>query len=142
MEKANLLILCTGNSARSQMAEAYFEKLAGDKFNVVSAGLEPRPVNPLAIQVMKEDGIDISHKRSKGVKEFLGRMTFQAVIFVCEKAEMNCPTVFPFSLKRFSWPFEDPAAFEGSDEARLEKFRDIRDQIKEKIEASLVSNEI
>ena len=133
MEKENILILCTGNSARSQMAEAYFRKFGPKRFEPMSAGLEPRPINPLTIQVMKEDGIDMSRKRSKRVKEFLGRVTFQAVIFVCEQAEKNCPSVFPFSMRRISWPFEDPAVFKGSDDEMLEKFREVRDQIKEKV---------
>lgn len=134
MDKTNnILVLCTGNSARSQMAEAYLKRLAGDRFTIYSAGFEPRPIHPYTIRVMREDGIDTSDQRSKGVKEFLGKMGCLYVIIVCEKAEMNCPTLFPGGINRIYWPFEDPSAFEGEESDRLNKFREIRDLIKERI---------
>jgi arsenate reductase len=134
MDKTNnILVLCTGNSARSQMAEAYLKKLAGDRFTIYSAGFEPRPIHPYTIRVMQEEGIAISDQRSKGVKEFLGKMAFLYVITVCEKAEKNCPTLFPGALTRLYWPFEDPSAFEGEESERLNKYREIRDLIKERI---------
>lgn len=133
MAKQNILVLCTGNSARSQMAEAYIRREVSDQFDVFSAGLEPKGLHPLTIKVMEEDGIDMSGHRSKPVKEYLGKMSFQYVITVCANAEKNCPTVFPFAMTRLHWPFEDPAAQEGTEEDKTDKFRKIRDQIKNKV---------
>ena len=134
MNLARLVIICTQNSARSQMAEAFFKKYCSDVLEVHSAGFEPAEVNPLAKQVMDEIGIDISEQRSKSVREFLGRMQFGYVIAVCKKAEGRCPTIFPGVRKLFSWPFDDPAAVEGTDEEKLEKFREVRDQIEIKVQ--------
>jgi arsenate reductase len=128
-----VLFLCTGNSARSQMAEAFVRKYAGDGFEAHSAGLEPRGVNPFTIQVMREVGIDISNQTSKGINTYLGKVLFQYLITVCDDAEKNCPTVWPGVNQRMHWSFEDPAAFQGSDEEKLEKFRQIRDLIEGKI---------
>lgn len=134
MDRARLVIICTQNSARSQMTEAFFKKYGGDVLEVHSAGFEPTEVNPLAKRVMAEVGIDISTQRSKSVKEFLGRMQFGYVIAVCKKAEGRCPTIFPGVRKLFSWPFDDPAAYEGTDEEKLEKFRAVRDEIDTKVQ--------
>ena len=128
-----VLFLCTGNSARSQMAEAFLRKYAGEYFEAHSAGLEPKPVNPFTVQVMEEKEIDISGQTSKGVDTYLGKTLFQYLITVCDDAEKNCPTTWPGVNERMHWSFEDPAAFEGSDEEKLEKFRQIRDLIDEKI---------
>ncbi len=133
MENLNVLFLCTGNSCRSQMAEAFVRKYASDTIAVFSAGLEPRPVHQMAIEVMKEVGIDISGQRSKPISEFLGKIDFRYVIFVCEKAEQNCPYVYPHVLHRLSWPFDDPAKAQGSTEVRLAAFRDARNAIEKKI---------
>lgn len=126
-----ILILCSGNSCRSQMAEALFKKYGVDKLEVVSAGLEPKPINPLTIEVMKEIGIDISGNKSKSVKEFLGKTTFDYIIFVCDRAERNCPHIYPNVFKRISWPLQDPAEATGTREERLAAFRIIRDNISE-----------
>lgn len=134
MKKDNILILCTGNAARSQMAEGYFRKFAGDKLNIFSAGLEPKRLHPMSKRVMKEDGIDIENQKSKGVDAFLGKLNFRYLIIVCAKAEKNCPTTFPGALGRLFWPFEDPAAAPGSDEEKLEIFRAVRNQIKSRIQ--------
>jgi len=131
MRKPNVLIVCTGNSARSQMAEGFMSKTLGDKFDITSAGLDPRPIHPLTIQVMQEVGIDISQHRSKALKGFLGQH-FTYLITVCSDAEARCP-IFPGVIYRLFWPFEDPAAFVGTDEQKLAKFRQIRDLIDEKI---------
>jgi arsenate reductase len=133
MRKDKLLILCSQNSARSQMTEAFFEKYGGDVMEAYSAGLEPTIVNPYAIRVMQEIGVDISGKRSKNFREFLGRVQFGYVIGVCKKVENQCPTIFPGVRNCLAWPFEDPAAFEGTDEEKMEKFREIRDQIEKKV---------
>ncbi len=131
-----VLFICTGNSARSQMAERLLRHLAGDQFEVYSAGLEPKPINPYAIRVMQEIGLDISGQHSKSVMEYLGHVHMGIVITVCDKAEANCP-IFPFTMKRLYWPFEDPADFVGTDDETLRKFRGIRDQIFERLQAWL-----
>lgn len=132
-----VLFLCTGNSARSQMAEAFLRKYAGDHFEVHSAGLEPKDVNPFTIQVMQEVGLDISDQTSKGVDTYLGKVLFQYLITVCDDADKNCPTVWPGVNQRMHWSFKDPAAFEGTDAEKLARFRGIRDQIDERIQAWL-----
>ncbi len=133
MNKQRVLFLCTGNSARSQMAEAFLRKIGGEYFEPHSAGLEPRGLNPLTIEVMKEVGIDISGQKSKGVDVYLGKMLFQYLITVCDDADKNCPTVWPGVSRRMHWPFEDPARFEGTGEQKLAKFREVRDLIEKKI---------
>jgi arsenate reductase len=137
-----VLFLCTGNAARSQMAEALLRKYAGDHFEVHSAGLEPKSVNPFAIQVMQEVGLDISDQTSKGVDTYLGKVLFQYLITVCDDADKNCPTVWPGVNQRMHWSFEDPAAFAGTDAEKLAKFREIRDQIDERIKAWLEEQSI
>jgi len=132
MEKPKVLFLCTENSARSQMAEALLKKYAGNKFDVYSAGLEPGILNPLAVEAMKEIGIDINGQYSKPVKLFLGKLNFTYIITLCDNAEKRCP-IFPGNSIRFHWPFEDPAAQKGDEESKLNKFRKIRDQIRDKI---------
>jgi len=124
-EPVRVLVLCTGNSARSQMAEGIIRNLGADRFEVHSAGTRPQGVNPLAVLVMEEIGVDITGHRSKSVDEFRGQ-EFDYVITVCDNAAENCP-VFPGKTRRLHWGFEDPAAAEGSDEERLEAFRRVRD---------------
>lgn len=134
---ARVLFLCTGNSARSQMAEAFLRHYAGDHFEAHSAGLEPKGVNPFTVQVMQEKGIDMSSHTSKGVDAYLGKVLFQYLITVCDDADKNCPTVWPGVNVRLHWSFEDPAAFEGADETKLAKFRQVRDQIEQRIKTWL-----
>lgn len=131
--KQRILFLCTGNSARSQMAEAFLRRYGVDKFEAYSAGLEPKGINPLTIKVMQEIGIDLSGQRSKGVREFLGSIFIHQLITVCDNAEKNCPTTWPGVVKKIHWSFEDPAACEGSDDEKLAKFREVRDQIEQKV---------
>ncbi len=133
MSKTNVLFLCTGNSARSQMAEALLRRYAGDRFAAYSAGLEPRGIHPLTIQVMAEMGEPLTGQYAKDVREYLGRMHFGYLITLCSDAEARCPSVFPGLGQRLHWAFEDPAAFEGPTEARLQKFRQVRDQIDQRI---------
>src|SRR5215207_3718126 len=135
MSRQRVLFLCTGNSARSQMAEAFLRKYAGDLFQPHSAGLEPKGVNPLTVKVMKEAGIDISNQTSKGIEMYLGKTLFQYLITVCDDADKNCPTVWPGVNTRMHWSFEDPAKFEGTEEEKLAKFREVRDLIEIKIRA-------
>jgi arsenate reductase len=127
MEKEKVLIVCTGNSARSQMAEGLLRHEAGDRFEVFSAGTKPGRVRPEAIAVMNEISMDISDHRSKSVDEFIGQ-GFTYVITVCDNANETCP-VFPGHTQRLHWPFPDPASAEGSDEDRKAAFRKVRDQI-------------
>jgi arsenate reductase len=127
--KKRVLILCTGNSARSQMAEGLLVHDAGDRFEVESAGTKPGRVRPEAIAVMKELGIDISSHRSKHVDEFKGQ-SFDYVLTVCDNAKESCP-VFPGYAKRIHNAFEDPAAFQGTEEERLAFFRRVRNEIRD-----------
>lgn len=134
MEKVRVLILCTGNSARSQMAEGWLNHLAGDRFQAFSAGSQPAGyVHLLAIRVMAEVGIDISQHRSKSMNEFLGQ-PFDYVITVCAPAAEACP-VYPGPARRLHWPFDDPAEASGSEEERLAVFRRVRDAIRARLEA-------
>jgi len=130
--KPGVLILCTGNSARSQMAEGFLRAMAGDRFDIYSAGLTPKGVDRHAIEAMREVGIDIASHESTDVRDFLGR-AFGIIITVCDNAERNCP-VFPGAAIRLHWPFEDPASFEGNETERLARFRLVRDQIRAKIQ--------
>jgi arsenate reductase len=128
-DRKKVLILCTGNSARSQIAEGLLRHDAGNRFIVESAGTKPSHVRPEAIAVMKELGIDISGNRSKSVDEFAGR-AFDYVVTVCDNAKETCP-VFPGHATHLHRNFEDPAAAEGSATARLAVFRRVRDEIRE-----------
>jgi arsenate reductase len=133
--KQHVLILCTGNSARSQMAEGLLRTLAGDYMDVFSAGSKPSIVNPLSIQVMDERGIDIHAQRSKHLNEYLSQ-PFDYVITVCDNAAESCP-IFPGRAERIHWSFPDPAAAMGTDDDKLEAFRDIRDAIETRLTAWL-----
>jgi arsenate reductase len=129
--KKRVLILCTGNSARSQMAEGLFRFEGGDRYEVFSAGTRPSIVRPEAIAVLAEIGIDISGHRSKSVDEFVSE-PLDLVITVCDNAKESCP-VFPARTPRLHWPFEDPAHVEGTEEERKAAFRKVRDQIRQRI---------
>jgi arsenate reductase len=131
MEKPAVLFVCIHNSARSQMAEAYLKSMCGGKLTVESAGLEPGELNPLAIQVMKEDGIDISGNRTKSVFDLFteGRL-YRYVITLCDQASAEACPLFPGQGRRIHWSFEDPASFLGTNEERIEKTREVRDRIK------------
>ncbi|MDP3449381.1 MAG: arsenate reductase ArsC [Anaerolineaceae bacterium] len=140
--KTRALFLCTGNSARSQMGEAFLRHYASDHFEAYSAGLDPKGMNPLTVTVMSEIGLDISGQTSKSVTEYLGKQLIQVLVTVCDHAEKNCPTTWPGINKKMHWSFEDPAAVEGSEEEKLQKFREVRDQIDEKIQAWLTEQGI
>jgi len=133
VQKTRVLFLCTGNTARSQMAEAFLRKYGGDRFEAYSAGLEPDVINLYVYQVMEEVGLDLAGQRSKSISEYMGKVHFGYLITVCANAEEKCPAVFPGMGQRLHWPFEDPAAFEGSDEEKKAKFREVRDQIEQRI---------
>ena len=127
-DKKRVLILCTGNSARSQMAEGLLRHDAGDRFEVFSAGTRPSHVRPEAIAVMRELGIDISNQRSKGVDEFTDQ-SFDYVLTVCDNAKETCP-IFPGQAIRMHQRFDDPAELQGSDQERLALFRRVRDELR------------
>jgi len=129
MQKKRVLILCTGNSARSQMAEGLLRHDAGERFEVESAGTKPGGVRPEAIAVMKEIGIDISGHRSKPVDEFAGE-SFDHVLTVCDNANESCP-IYAGHTNRMHHSFRDPAAIEGSEAERLAAFRTVRDEVRE-----------
>lgn len=133
-DKPMVLILCTGNSCRSHLAEGILRAVAGDFFNVQSAGSKPAGyVHPLASKVMAEIGIDISAHRSKHLDEFLSQPV-ETVITVCGNADQACP-VFPGQVNRHHWGFYDPAKADGSDEEKLMVFRQVRDEIRRVFEA-------
>lgn len=132
----HVLILCTGNSARSQMAEALLRSMAPDRFVVHSAGLQPAErVHPLALAVLEEAGVPTDGLRPKPVKEFLGREAFRHIVFVCSDADNACPRIFPGMVRETHWAFEDPARAEGSEEERLAVFRRVRDEIRDALGA-------
>lgn len=136
--KIKVLFVCVHNTARSQIAEAFLKIIGGDKFHVESAGFEPGVLNPIAVEVMEEIGIDISNNRTKSVFDFFkqGKL-YNYVITVCDEASgERCP-LFPGITKRLHWEFDDPSTFEGSHDKKLEKMRVVRDKIKLKIEEFL-----
>ena len=130
--KPIVLVLCTGNSARSQMAEAFLRKYQGDRYDVHSAGTEPKDrVHPLAVRAMAEAGIDIGAARPKSTEKFIGRLPVRHLLIVCDNANQSCPRVWPGTFTRSYVPFDDPAAFHGPEDAALDEFRRVRDEISE-----------
>jgi arsenate reductase len=131
-KKTQVIFICTGNSARSQMAEAFLRHYAGHHFDVYSAGFEAKGIHPLTKEVMKEKNITLEGQYSKLLNQYLGKKHFGITITVCDKAEEQCPT-YPSMGSRLFWPFPDPSAFKGTKEEKLEKFREVRDSIETKI---------
>ena len=135
-KKQNVLFLCTGNSCRSQMAEGLLRHMAGDRFEPLSAGLDPgSEVHPLAIRVMAEIGIDISAQQPKAVSLYLGKTVIHYLMVVCNKAQSTCPRIWPglANEKRYYWPIPDPAAISGTPEEQLAGFREVRDDLREQL---------
>lgn len=137
MRKLNVLFLCTGNSCRSVMGETILRHLAGDRFDVYSAGTEPKGINPIATQVLNEIGIDTSGVSSKHVSEYLGKLPVEYAIIVCDDAAEKCPRVWPGMRHKLLWPFEDPPKFQGTEEEKLAKYREVRDAIRDQLLAWL-----
>ena len=131
--RRKVLFLCTGNSARSQMAEGLLRAIAGERVEVFSAGSKPSRVNPFAIRAMRQRGIDISGQRSKHLSEYLGQ-PFDFVITVCDQAAETCP-IFPGRAQRIHWSFPDPAAAEGNEDETLAAFEQVRDDLEAKLRA-------
>jgi arsenate reductase len=132
MNKTRVLFLCTGNSARSQMGEAFLRRYRGDEFEVYSAGLEPKEIHPYTRQVLAEVGIDMAGQYAKSLSEYMGRVHFGYLITVCDRAEQRCP-IFPGMGVRLYWPFEDPAAATGTEKEKLAVFRRVRDEIEARV---------
>ena len=131
-DKPIVLVLCTGNSCRSQMAEGFLRKYRGEEFDARSAGTEPKgEVHPLAVRVMNEIGIDISGQWPKSTKDFLGKLPVRHLLIVCDHANGTCPRIWPGTFSRTFMPFEDPADASGSEEEKLDVFRRVRDEIGE-----------
>jgi arsenate reductase len=136
MEKRIVLFLCIHNSARSQMAAAYLRQLGGDRFEVESAGLEPGKLNPLAVEAMRQAGIDISGQPTQSVFEmFKQGRRFHCVISVCDEASAERCPIFPGVVERLNWSFGDPSTFVGTDAERLRQTVEVRDQIRDRVRA-------
>ena len=134
MDKKKILFICAHNSARSQMAEAFIKQLAGDRFEAESAGLEAGVLNPLAVEVMKEKGIDISHNKTKSVFDFYKQgKRYNYVITVCDASQSERCPIFPGAEQNLNWDFPDPSVLTGTNEEKMKNIRKIRDQIEEKI---------
>lgn len=143
MHKPRVLFLCTGNSARSRMAEAFLRAYADKHFEIHSAGIEPKGyILPEVLAVMKERGLDMDGQTSKSVREYLGKTIFAHVVTVCGDAEENCPTIFLNMGKHEHWPFDDPAKFQGDEAKKLEFTRKARDQIDQRIRQWLEAQNI
>ncbi len=138
--KTKVLFVCVHNSARSQMAEALLNSMAGDRFEAMSAGIDPGVLNPLAIEVMKEIGIDISGNQTKMVFELYrsGKM-FQYIIGVCDNAAMEKCPIFPGVTRRIDWSFPDPSAFTGTEDEKLQSTREVRDLIEAELRSFVES---
>lgn len=135
MDKKNVLFLCTGNSARSQMAEAFLRQYAGERFDVYSAGLEPKGINPLTIVVMDEIGLDIRQHTSDPIGKYMMKKSFRYVITVCSHADKQCPqALWHRGGEKLHWHFDDPAADMGSEDDKLTVFRRVRDEIDAQIQ--------
>lgn len=133
-ERPRILFLCTGNSARSQMAEGWARQLAGNQYEIYSAGTAPAGLNPLAVEAMRERGIDIAHQRSKSLGEVPGQADY--VITLCAEADAACPTL-PARRKRLAWHLPDPGAASGDEEEKRHTFRQVRDEIERRVRAFL-----
>lgn len=141
MEKQRVLFVCIHNSARSQMAEAFLNHLAGDRFEAQSAGLEPGKLNPVVVDAMKEIGIDISHNKAKSVFDMLkqGRL-YSYVVTVCDESQSERCPVFPGGAKKLHWGFKDPSQFQGGPQEKMRQTREVRDAIETKIKEWLEEN--
>jgi len=141
MSKKSVLFVCIHNSARSQMAEEILRKIAGDKYDVESAGLEPGKLNPIVVEVLKEEGIDISGKETKAVFELFKKGNrYNYVITVCDEASAERCPIFPGLSQRYHWGFTDPSKFEGTLEEKLIQTRKVKEEIRQQITSWLKKN--
>ena len=139
IDRQSVLFLCTGNSARSLMAEALLRHEAGDRFEALSAGTDPKGVNPLTVRALQEIGVSATGLRSQPLSEYLSQRRIDCAVIVCDKANEACPATYPFSAHRLYWPFDDPAVAVGDEAQRLAAFREVRDQIHARIKEWLAS---
>jgi arsenate reductase len=139
-KKKRVLFFCKHNSCRSQMAEAYLKKLAGEQFEVFSAGLYPEMIHPFVDVVMQEDGVSIHGQTAKSIDLYLGKEPLDHIIIVCQEGEAECPRLYPFALAVERWPLPDPAQVQGDKETILAAFRRTRDEIKRRIEQWITKN--
>jgi arsenate reductase (thioredoxin) len=140
--KSKFLFICTGNSARSQMAEGLLRHLAGAYFQVYSAGVEPKGINPFATEAMALRGISIAGQSSENLRQYLGHTHFGYVVTVCDHAEQSCPRVWLQAQNHMHWAFRDPAAFVGTPEETLAEFVAVRDEIEAKLREWLAEKDI
>ncbi len=140
MSKPSVQFLCAHNAARSSRVEALLRRHASDRFDLMSAGLEPTKVHPLTIRAMNEVGVDRSGCRAKGLADLLGKTKFQLASIVCERTRKNCPRIYPCALERRFCPFKVPSETQGTEERQLQKFREARDQIADKIRSWLAAS--
>lgn len=136
-----IIFVCTGNSARSQMAEAFLRLLGGERFEAYSAGMVARGIHPMTVQVMRELGIDISGQTSKPIADYYGKVEFDIAIIVCRRAEDDCPTIAGTTRVIQRWIFEDPVRAEGTDEEKLARFREVRDHIEARVKLWLAEEQ-
>ena len=129
-----VIFICTGNSARSQMAEALLRVRGGEQYDAYSAGMTAKGIHPLTIKVMDEIGIDVRDQRSKSVREYMGRTAFDDAIVVCRRAEDDCPTLLADAKRQHRWIFDDPARAEGTEDEQVAFFRAVRDLIDARIQ--------
>ncbi len=137
--KRNVLFLCTGNSCRSQMAEALLRARGGERYEALSAGMEPKGVHPFTLRVLEEIDVPTAGLESKHVSQFLGHIQVHVLIVVCDGANESCPRIFPGMRERLFWPFDDPASATGIEAERLEVFRRVRDEIDQRIRTWLAT---
>jgi arsenate reductase (thioredoxin) len=135
-----ILFVCNGNSARSQMAEGFLRKLGGDRYEAYSGGMVAKGIHPMTIQVMDEVGIDISGQHSKTAMEYYKKTTFDVAVIVCRKAEDDCPSIAGMTRNVQRWIFEDPLRAEGTEEQKLAKFREVRDQVEARLKLWLAED--
>lgn len=133
MDRQRVLFLCAHNAARSQMAEALLRHHAGGRFEVCSAGIEPTEIHALTRRVLEEADIDTTGLIAEGLDTYMAKVSVQYAIVVCERTQAQCPRLYPFARETMYWPFEDPAAFRGTPEAQLQKFREVRDLIEARL---------
>lgn len=136
-----IIFVCTGNSARSQMAEAFLRRLGGERFKAHSAGMVAKGIHPMTVQVMREVGIDISGQTSKPITDYYGKVEFDIAIIVCRRAEDDCPTIAGTTRVIQRWLFEDPVRADGTDEEKLAMFREVRDQIEARVKLWLAEEQ-
>ena len=136
----NVIFICTGNSARSIMAEGLLTKYGSEKYTAFSAGMEAKGINPYTVKVLDEIGVDTSTFQSKSVKDIMGRMEFDDAVIVCRKAEEQCPTINADARRIHRWLFDDPVKADGTEEEKLAKFREVRNQIDARLQLWIAEN--